>query len=103
MWQPLPTEDVIRDNVYFDEYCSEQFFPYKYWSEPVHLKPVPDFCPQEEDKGKGKSPSASTDSSPTVKNRKTFHELSENEYKVLCQITIVRRGPAYGQGLGVDS
>src|SRR6185312_10114897 len=22
MWEPFPTEDVIRDNVYFDEYCA---------------------------------------------------------------------------------
>ena len=62
MWQPLPTEDLIRDNVYFVEYCSLQFFPYKYWSEPGHLKPMPDFCPEED------------------KNL-TFNELSDDKHK----------------------
>lgn len=79
MWQPLPTEDVIRDNVYFDEYCSTQFVPYQYWSEPVHLKPVPDFCPTKKDKGIDKSTSVSTGSSPTVSKFTSFQELSKPE------------------------
>jgi hypothetical protein len=82
MWQPLPTEDVIRDNVYFDEYCTLQFFPYKYWSEPAHLKPVPDFCPKEDVQGQQKPTSASQPgSSPAADRYKSFNELPEDKYK----------------------
>ena len=45
LWQPLPTEDVIRDSVYYDEYCAEPSLAYTYWSQPIHLAPLPDFCP----------------------------------------------------------
>jgi hypothetical protein len=45
LWQPLPTEDVIRDSVYFDEFCAEQSLAYTYWSQPIHLAPLPNFCP----------------------------------------------------------
>ena len=79
MWEPLPTEDVIRDSVYFDEYCSLQFFPYKYWSEPVHLKPVADFCPKE-DQEKPTSASQSA-SSHTANGHRGFDELPEDKYK----------------------
>lgn len=48
IWQPLPTEDVIRDSVYFDEYCAVRrvTFPYEYWSRSIHLAPVSPFCPE---------------------------------------------------------
>lgn len=82
MWQPLPTEDLIRDNVYFNEYCGAQFFPYKYWSKPVHLQPVPDFCPKEDDQSKYKQTSVSPPGSSPMDNKyKSFAELSEDKYK----------------------
>ncbi len=82
IWQPLPTEDVIRDNIYFDEYCTSQFFPYKYWSEPAHLKPVPDFCPTKDVRGQEKATTTSQPgSSPTADRYKGFNELPENKYK----------------------
>src|ERR1700677_2720347 len=41
LWKPLPTEDLIRDNVYYDEFCSPRHasaheFVYRYWSSPIH-------------------------------------------------------------------
>ena len=52
LWKPFPTEDMIRDNVYFDEFCSEHAFVYQYWSKPIHLEPPPDFCPDKETQAK---------------------------------------------------
>jgi hypothetical protein len=52
LWKPFPTEDMIRDNVYFDEFCSEHAFVYQYWSKPIHLEPPPKFCPDQETKEK---------------------------------------------------
>jgi hypothetical protein len=48
LWRPLPTEDVIRDSVYFDEYCADKrvAFPYVYWSRSIHLAPLSPFCPE---------------------------------------------------------
>ena len=57
LWRPLPTEDMIRDNVYFDEFCSEHTFVYKYWSEPIHLERPPGFC--DEKRAAQKLPEAS--------------------------------------------
>src|ERR1035438_1329633 len=82
MWQPLPTEDLIRDNVYFDEYCGLQFFPYKYWPKPVHLQPVSDFCPKKDIQSPEKPTSASNlGSSPTDDRYENFNELPESKYK----------------------
>lgn len=52
LWKPLPTEDMIRDNVYYDEFCSEHAFVYQYWSQPIHLEPPSDFCPDKKTKEK---------------------------------------------------
>jgi hypothetical protein len=52
LWKPLPTEDMIRDNVYYEEFCSEHAFVYQYWSRPIHLEPPPDFCLDKDTKAK---------------------------------------------------
>lgn len=44
LFQPLPTEDLIRDNVYYQELCSNHWIVYtKLWT-PVHLEAPKDFC-----------------------------------------------------------
>jgi len=45
LWQPFPTENLIRDGVYYDEFCSKHLLVYKNWPLAIHLKPPPDFCP----------------------------------------------------------
>lgn len=42
--QPLPTERVIRDSVYYDELCSNHWIVYTKLSKPIHLEAPTDFC-----------------------------------------------------------
>lgn len=42
--QPLPTEDVIRDSVYYEELCSNHWIVYTKLSKPIHLEAPTDFC-----------------------------------------------------------
>lgn len=42
--QPLPTENVIRDSVYFDELCSNHWIVYTKLWKPIHLEAPTDFC-----------------------------------------------------------
>jgi hypothetical protein len=91
IWQPLPTEDVIRDSVYFDEYCSEQYFPYKYWLEPIHLKPLPDFCPKEkDDKGQDKTTSVSKMSSLSKGQFEGFNELVQEVFRLQDSVLLLQ-------------
>jgi hypothetical protein len=43
LWQPLPTENVIRDSVYHDELCSDHWTVVTV-SKPIHLQPPENFC-----------------------------------------------------------
>jgi hypothetical protein len=46
LWGRLPSQDKIRDSIYYSEFCPSQV-EYAYWSQPIHLAPM-DFCPKME-------------------------------------------------------
>jgi hypothetical protein len=43
LWQPLPTENMIRDSVYHDELCSDHW-TVETLSKGIHLQPPENFC-----------------------------------------------------------
>lgn len=49
IWNPLPTEDRIRDSVYYNEFCAQSPIAFGLWSKPIHLEPVTSFCPKLQD------------------------------------------------------
>lgn len=44
LWQPFPTENLIRDGVYYDEFCTVHRNVYKGWDEAAHLQSPKNFC-----------------------------------------------------------
>ena len=90
LWKPLPTEDLIRDNVYYDEFCSPRHasaheFVYRYWSSPIHLAPQPDFCPDKQTKAKllkGETGKLANFTELTPNQLDSFDELVEEVFRL---------------------